>query len=309
MREDIPIIDMHGHLGNILYPSGGLIFSEGRKFPPSRGLQFLDEKYLFRDIRLGLALNKLFPNWSVNCERARNAAATLQNFRKSIPVDENIQLCACFPVAPNTAYEDICKAREKDPRILPFASPDFTLGVAGMAKKLASDLLSGAAGVKIHPIIQETEADSEAVTAAVQAVADAAKPAPVALHTGRAYYYTPKENKARFADYASAPKIARLVSEFPNVNFIAAHAGLAEYALYAKLLAPYKNAYVDTSFQPPEIIRELVAAYGADRVLFGSDWPYGLRAPAIRAVSEACGGDKGLCKALFYDNAAALLGL
>ena len=76
---------MHNHIGNILYPSGGgLAFSSGIKFPPSRGLQYLDEKYLFRDKPLGVMLNKLFPNWSVNCERKRNAAATLQNFQKSM---------------------------------------------------------------------------------------------------------------------------------------------------------------------------------------------------------------------------------
>jgi len=307
MRGYIEIIDMHNHIGDILYPSGGeLIFRAGIKFPPSRGLQLLDEKYLFRDKPIGRALNKLFPRWSVNCERARNASATLENFRKSIP--DNIKLCACLPVAPNTTHEDMRKAAEKEPRILAFASPDFTLNIADMEKKLAADIAAGAAGVKIHPIIQGTAADSEAVTAAAQVIANSG-PVPIVLHTGRAAYYTPKENKAHFADNASAEKTERLVSAFPNVNFVVAHAGLNESALYAKLLKNHKNVYADTSFQPPEIIGDLISWYGADKILFGSDWPYGLRAPAVSAVCEACGGDEALLKAVFYDNAAALLGL
>jgi predicted TIM-barrel fold metal-dependent hydrolase len=75
------------------------------------------------------------------------------------------------------------------------------------------------------------------------------------------------------------------------------------------LLSKYKNACVDTSFQPPEAIRVLISAFGGDRVLFASDWAYGLRKPAILAVKEACGGDAGLLRAVLYDNAAELLNL
>ena len=43
--------------------------------------------------------------------------------------------------------------------------------------------------------------------------------------------------------------------------------------------------------------------------MFASDWPYGLRKPAILAVKEACNGDAELLKAVLYDNAAELLKL
>jgi hypothetical protein len=325
MLISVAIIDMHSHIGNILYPSGGgIIFQTGKKFPPSTGLQLLDEKYLFRDIRLGLALNRIFPNWSTDCERKRNNAATLQNFQKSFEynhkrlckagLETEIKLCVCLPVAPNTDYRDTQKAAQKDSRVIAFASPDFSLcknNIKLMTAKLASDLSDGAAGIKIHPIIQETPADSKEAMEAVQVISGQKQPKPVLLHSGRAGYYTPKENKSRFADNASAEKTGRLVYEFPNVNFIIGHSGLNEIDLFVKLLKQYKNVWFETSFQPTENIKRLIYEFGADKVLFGSDWPYGLREPAILSAAKACGDgrDKSMLEAIFYGNAANLLNI
>lgn len=325
MNKIIPAIDIHSHLGNILYPpntyseSGeNIIFKTGIKFPPSTGLQRIDEKTLFREPFYTIILNKLLPMWSVNCERKRNAAATLQNFKDSFSdtakTGIEIKYCACLPVAPNTTYEDIREAAKTDSRIIAFTSPDFTnLNYMNMnmnmKKKLLADLQNGASGVKIHPIIQETEADSKEVMEAVEVVSKHSKPVPVLLHCGKATYYTPKENKKQFAEYASPARIKRLISAFPGVRFIVGHAGLSEMRAVIDLMSEYKNVYVDTSFQPPEAITTLISVFGGDKVLFASDWPYGLRNPALLAVIEACGGDDSLLKAVLYDNAYRVLGL
>ena len=301
-------IDIHGHLGDILYKSGGdLIFKTGIKFPKSTGLQLLDEKYLFRDGALAVILNKLFPMWATNCERKRNAAATLENMRESLETGTGVEIkwSVCLPVAPHNNYKDIRAAADADPRIIAFTSPDFSSD--GMERKLDADLKSGAAGLKIHPIIQETEADAREVMQAVEIAA--AYDAPVLLHSGRAAYYTRRENKARFRENASIIKIERLIAAFPATRFIVGHAGLSQLAEVLDLLCKYKNVYVDTSFQPPEAIQVLISAFGGDRVMFASDWPYGLRRAAILSVKEACRNDAGLLKALLYDNAAAMLGL
>lgn len=307
MSGDIAAIDIHSHIGNILYPSGGsLIFREGVKFPQSTGLQYLDEKNLFRETSAAVILNKLFPMWSVNCERRRNEAATLENFKDSL-IGTEILRCVCAPVAPNNTYEDMRAAADADSRVIAFTSPDFTLSVHEMKDKLLSDLHSGAMGIKIHPIIQETEADSEEVMETVESTTSYSNP--VLLHSGKASYYTPAEGKQCFSEYASVTKIEKLISTFPGKSFIVGHAGLGEIASVIDLLPKYRNACVDTSFQPPEAIRALISAFGADRVLFASDWPYGLRRPALAAVKEACKNDNSLLKAVLYDNAAKLLKL
>ena len=312
--NDIPIIDMHGHIGNILYPFGGnLIFKTGIKFPSSSGMQLIDEKTLFRESFGVTILNKLFPMWSVNGERKRNAAATLENFQESL-TDTNIERAVCLPIAPNNTYEDMRKAYEADNRIIAFTSPDFTWrglnndnATKIMKEKLMSDLRDGAMGVKIHPIIQEIQADADEVMQAVEVISIYSKP--VLLHSGKATYYTPAEGKKQFRNCASIVRIERLISTFPNVKFIVGHAGLSEIISAIELLPKYKNVYVDTSFQPPEAIKVLISAFGSDRVLFASDWPYGLRKPAILAVKEACGDDISLQKAVLYDNAVELLKL
>lgn len=313
--NDILLIDIHSHIGNILYPFGGnLIFKTGIQFPPSSLIQLSDEKNLFRETFTSALLNKLFPMLSINCERSRNAAATLENFQASL-IDTNIELSVCAPIAPNNTYEDILKAHEADSRIIAFTSPDFTWNniinnansVKAMQEKLISDLRNGAAGVKIHPILQEVEADSDLVMQAVETISLYSKP--VLLHAGKAEYYAPSEGKKKFTDYASIARIENLISTFPDVDFIVGHAGLGEIESVINLLPKYNNAYVDTSFQSPEAIRVLISIFGADRVLFASDWPYGLRKPAILAVKEACGDDISLQKAILYDNAKELLKL
>lgn len=300
-------IDIHSHIGDILYKSGGgLIFKTGIKFPRSTGAQLLDEKNLFRQTRRGRFLDKYFPALSVKNERGRNSAATLENLRASLETDTGviIERCVCLPVAPNNIYKDITAAAQAEPRITAFTSPDFS-DVEHMPAQLEADLKDGAAGIKIHPIIQEVEADSQEVITAAEI--GGTYNAPVLLHSGRASYYTARENKERFRENSSIIKIERLIAACPGTRFIVGHAGLGEIAAVIGLLHKYKNVWVDTSFQPPEAIQTLINVFGGDKVLFASDWPYGLRRPAILAVREACKKDSSLLEAVLYDNAAELL--
>lgn len=303
--KEIKIIDVHGHIGDILYPDGGeLIFKTGIKYPISFWEWFLCERVLYKETFFFRVAEKFFPYWSVKSERKRNAAATLENLRKSLD-DTNIVKCVCAPVEPNVTYDDILAAAKTEPRIIAFTSPDFTLGISNMKDKLTSDLKKGATGVKIHPIIQEVEADSESVMTAVETLQPYSKP--VLIHAGSSSYYLPSENKTRFINYSSIERIECLISTFPKVNFIIGHAGLDDFKKVIEIMPKYNNAYVDTSFQYPQAVKDLIMAFGGERVMFASDWHYGLRKPAIVAVIEACKNDAALQKSVFYDNAANLL--
>lgn len=305
--KEIKIIDVHGHIGDILYPDGGeLIFKTGIKFPISFLEWFLCERVLYKETSLFKTVEKLFPYWSVKSERKRNASATLENLCKSLD-GTNIVKCVCAPVEPYVSYNNILAASKIEPRIIAFTSPDFTLGINNMKDKLTSDLKKGAMGIKIHPIIQEVEADSEIVLAAVEALQPYSKP--VLIHAGSSSYYLPSENKTRFINYSSIERIEQLISTFPKVNFIIGHAGLDEYEKVIKIMPKYTNAYVDTSFQNPQTVKDLITAFSGERVLFASDWHYGLRKPAINVVLKACENDASLLKSVLYDNAANLLNI
>lgn len=305
--NEIKIIDIHGHIGDILYPDGGeLIFKDGIKFPVSFWEWFLCERVLYEETFFFRIAEKFSPYWSVRRERKRNATATLENLRKSLE-DTNIIKCVCAPVAPNITYDDILAAVKIEPRIIAFASPDFTCEISEMKDKLSTDLKNGAMGVKIHPIIQEVEADSETVMASVDTLQSFS--IPVLLHAGPATYYLPSENKTRFIDYSSIERIERLISTFPKVNFIVGHAGLDDFKKVIDIISKHKNAFVDTSFQYPQAIKNLIESFGCERVMFASDWHYGLRKPAIKAVIKACGDNITLQNMIFHENAACLLKL
>lgn len=304
---DFPVIDAHGHLGDILNPQGGeLIFETGIRFPVSLREWFLCERVLYRETVLYKAAQRLSPLWSVKSEQKRNRAATLENLSRSL-LGTNIIKCVCAPVSPFVSYDDLRRASRTEPRIIAFCSPDFTLGVASMCEKLKNDLQNGAAGVKIHPIIQNTAADGEFVKAAVETLSP--YKVPVLIHTGPATYYLPCDGVKTEAVNASVRRAARLAGMFPDVRFIAGHAGLDDYAECIRYMAAQKNVYVDTSFQHPRALKDLIGAFGGSRVLFASDWHYGRRGPALKAADMACGDDDGLRRAIFYENAAFLLGI
>jgi predicted TIM-barrel fold metal-dependent hydrolase len=98
-----------------------------------------------------------------------------------------------------------------------------------------------------------------------------------------------------------------LVAAFPKVSFIAGHAGLFQVDDVMSMLGGFSNVYVDITFQSPATIRKLIQVFGPERVLYGSDWPWGNHLPAIKLVRNACKGDRGLEDLIFHENAARLL--
>ena len=80
-----------------------------------------------------------------------------------------------------------------------------------------------------------------------------------------------------------------LVTGFPHLTIICAHwgGGLPFYALMPEVKQAMSNVFFDTAASPllytPQVYRQVVQMVGADRVLFGSDYP--LLAPS-RLIKE-----------------------
>lgn len=131
-------------------------------------------------------------------------------------------------------------------------------------KELARIRSLGLRGVKLHPDFQHFYADDPAMDA-VYGAADM----PVLLHAGDCN-----------TDFSSPRRIAHILDRFPNLTVIAAHlGGYSEWNEAAKWLMGkgYPNLYVDTSSSifciGPERARDMVRGYGAEHVLFGTDYP------------------------------------
>jgi len=301
------IIDAHGHLGDILHPGGGRLIDEtgGTK---EAALDFGDgaEKRLHRAPRATARIGyRLFGHWITRGQQARNATATLENFRSSLDEAE-ISHAVCLPIPPNVTFADLEKAAHRESRIVPFTGVDYAAdGDPGSA--LAADVAAGARGLKLHPIIQKLPLTSESTRAAVESFA--VHDLPVLFHCGVFSYYLGAERARQEPRYGAIRYAAELVRNFPNVNFIAGHSGIYEVGKVLRLLSGLPNVWVDTSFQSVVRVRELLETFGPERVLFASDWPYGNRPPALTIAREACRGDRAVARRVLFENAAELLGI
>ena len=279
------IIDMHTHLGNILYPGGGeLIHCKGVKKKRIFDVVSLSEKMDHQGTPP--FLYEWAHSFVTRSSRARNATATLENMRGAMDA-AGVGRCVCMPIPPYVTFQDLHSAALKDNGIIPFTGMDYTQSFEPDLK-FKKDVAKGAKGLKLHPIIQKTALNDDKTFQTIEAFS--VHNLPVLFHCGKSSYYLGKESRLREKPALGAISHAReLAGAFPKVRFIAGHAGLFEYRAVIDLLSPCPNIMVDTSFQSPERIRQLIAAFGPERVLYASDWPYGNMAPAIKIVKKACG--------------------
>ena len=122
----------------------------------------------------------------------------------------------------------------------------------------------GLRGVKIHPDTQQYNLDDRRMDEVYDYLSQSGLP--ILIHTGD-YRYT----------YSHPSRLVKVMDRFPKLTVIAAHFGGWSMHDLALEYLKGKNCYVDTSssFFTTGIVRakELIRIYGAERVLFGTDFP------------------------------------
>lgn len=123
----------------------------------------------------------------------------------------------------------------------------------------------GLHGIKTHPDIQQVAIDDPRFLRFYAVCEEAGLP--ILMHTG----------DYRF-DYSNPNRLLPVLKQFPRLTVIGAHFG--GWSIWEKacdLLSGIPNLYVDCSsslpYLTPEVAARLIRAYGADRVLFGTDFP------------------------------------
>ncbi len=299
------IIDMHTHLGNILYPGGGeLIEKKGIKKDIKFDIITLSEKMLHFDLGDKSMERKMFGKWITLAERARNLTATRENMRRSMD-EAGVLANAVMPVPPYVNFSDLAGAAKKDGGILPFTGIDFSQSSDAIDLQLEADVKAGAKGLKLHPVIQKEKLTSAKTMTAIESFMR--YNLPVLCHCGMSSYYPLNEHYMEESLYGEIFYIRNLARAFPEVRFIAGHSGLYEVEDAINMLHPYGNVYMEISFQNPRTIRRLIKTFGPERILYGTDWPWGDRLTAVKCVQRACGKDKIMAGRIFYENAAELL--
>lgn len=124
----------------------------------------------------------------------------------------------------------------------------------------------GLRGIKLHPIFQGFKIDDEKMFPIYEQIEGRF---PVLMHVGD-----------KNSDGATPRRLANIMKRYPKMTVIAAHMGGYSEWDEAERYIIGENCYIDTSssirFLPPERSRELIRRHGADKVLFGTDYPLAL---------------------------------
>lgn len=156
----------------------------------------------------------------------------------------------------------------------------------------------GLKGFKFHPDFQAFNIDDDKALSMYEMIGP---DYPIVIHVGD-----------KKLDYSNSGRLARVLDIFPKHKFVAAHmGGYSAWDNEAKSLVG-KNVWFDTSSTlcevSPEKLTEMIKEHGADRVLFGTDYPIvSLREEAARIEALALTEEEK--DKIFYKNAAALLEL
>ena len=184
---------------------------------------------------------------------------------------------AIDPFVPTEEVLDACQ--HLPGLLLPFGSCDPH--ALDYEQKFARLLTRPILGIKFHSDLQRLPLDSPRLGAMLRLLArsDVAH-LPVYLHTGNFPIYRPM-------DSAWPQTLPRLLAQFPSLTFVCGHAGWETPRAALKAALTYPNLYLETSWQPPRLIRRLCDKLGPQRLLFGSDFPLFSQRRALRNVRAA----------------------
>ncbi len=108
------------------------------------------------------------------------------------------------------------------------------------------------------------------------------------------------------------PYLERVALDFPNLTIVGGHTGHPWCDEMISLARKYPNLYIDTSAYKvgrlPESLVEYLRADGADRVLFGSNYPMIMPHDCLEGL-DALGLDEETKRAFLHANAARVFAL
>ena len=142
---------------------------------------------------------------------------------------------------------------------------------------------NGIVGVKLHPLFQDLSFDDPRVLELLAALSDEGMP--VVAHVGAGDDHAANER-------GTPEKLRRIADSLPQLRLIACHYGGYHRLDDAEEHVVGSSVILETSWPPTmavldrERIVTLIRKHGADRVVFGSDWPMTDPGAEIAAIRE-----------------------
>ena len=195
------------------------------------------------------------------------------------------------------ANEFLVKSTEEaGGRIIPFmrVNPHLQENALSSIKKGAKQ---GFRGIKFHPRNEAFAVNSEELAFPIAELA-VKLGMPILIHTGEPDTY----------GYAQPTLVGDLADSFPDLTLVVGHMGkrLCEDAICVARW--FDNIILETSFRSHRDIARAVRRVGADRVVYGSDTPFGI--PEVEMlkirVADITAEEKRM---VLGDNMARILGL
>ena len=169
-------------------------------------------------------------------------------------------------------------------------------------EKLTRYAAEGALILKLHPAGQRFFPDSPEVAPVYETCE--ALGLPVIFHGGRAGIepeYSQPFNLIRHYEGA--------FRDFPGVQFVLAHAGARDVAGAIPLAQRYPNVWLGIHGQGVTVLSQLIDEVGAQRLLFGTDWPFYHLAATLAKVLLVTDGRPELRNQILRANAERLLAI
>ncbi len=140
---------------------------------------------------------------------------------------------------------------------------------------------AGLKGVKFHPEYQDYDIDDKAAYPLYEACLN--KGLAILFHAGYDVAYP--DSRRGYPDKAS-----RLVKDFPGAKLVLAHLGncldSAEALEWLCGLDCYMDLAICYKTMPWDQIRAVIKAHSADKILFGTDFPWGSIADTVSMVEQ-----------------------
>lgn len=169
----------------------------------------------------------------------------------------------------------LLESAKTESRFIPLCSfhPNMDFGEA--VKELERVKKAGAKGIKLHPDFQHFPIDREDIFPFYEVCAELKLP--ILFHVG-------DEN----SDFSSPTRLYHVINRLPNFVAIAAH--MCGYQAWdeAEAVLIGTPVYTDTSdaliWLSPERVYRMIEKHGADKIMFGSDYPLRLSISAYEAL-------------------------
>lgn len=301
-----PIIDMHGHLAlgyggrlqvdvwhchdaaeHYLPISNALDLDVyvNRNFTPAQLAEMKRDLTLRSLGRHGMRRTHTAPNLIREMDELGIAATVL------LPID--------FPAFSHNAraYLDVARA---EPRLISLGSVHPY--AVNPEQRLDAQIAMGARGIKVHPAVQLIRPDDPRANRLYRMCGE--RGIPVLWHCG------PVGIEPRLGRYLSQVRwYERPIAENPRTTFILGHAGGLQPEEAKAFCRRYPNVVLELASQSLPVIRGIVTEVDADRIVYGSDWPFYHQAIALAKVLIATRDRPELRRPVLHDNAARILGL